>query len=414
MKTNKLRGHEFRYLVKEHVKNPMAYIYNFYEYETDIHYWLRDIHLLINTGVCPELNSPQINHSYGYTCKQLIEQVEAAYVIFRQQNLEKQDIYLDFFPTQEDYVRYSNNGACTVNGEINPLDTIAKFFSYQNLERWYDTLDELWMGLSCSKNEYNDRFGDKILIIRELFLRLAHAMYDLLKQPQRIAKDTSDNYETTIQVEETNQDIPTKNGDEESLSVVEDHPNKLKYLFEYNWLSDWQAFLKFWEKSIFSQHENWIDAFAEYKPVDQLAYINLIRNLFENLNRIASGLFHRGAEKDEAVSDISMVSTIFRHEKGICNLKALSLAEISNSDYHLPILFWEYSLDDWKLLIEDWADASFRKEPYLEMEDQSIFPKDFMKLRKIIELSFLIVYHDEIEFVHHDAPQESKNYSTTQ
>lgn len=179
MEAKKIRNREFRYLKKKHVKDPLSYIRHFFEFETDILSWKQDLHLLLNAVTCPEMHCPGFADN-AYICKMLIGQVEAAFVIYHRYNLPVQDSPLKFFATREDYLRFVYDGTYVFNGKVDPLDLISKFFSYRNLEKWYDILDDFWMGLAAPINETHDRFGDEVLVIRELLMRLAQAMYDML------------------------------------------------------------------------------------------------------------------------------------------------------------------------------------------------------------------------------------------
>ncbi|MBK1441873.1 hypothetical protein JHJ32_17875 [Parapedobacter sp. ISTM3] len=178
IKQKKLKAENFRYVTKGIIKNPMLYLNDFFGNQTRIKYWERDIHLLVNAAVCSELAKPPVIEN-GYHCRQLIEQVEVAYVIYKQCNLKKQRRPLGFFKTQEDYWSFVIEGEAAFDGDVNPADTLSKFFSFQSLEKWYKTLDDMMVYLADPTDAYDDRFGDKVVVIRELLLRMARALYDI-------------------------------------------------------------------------------------------------------------------------------------------------------------------------------------------------------------------------------------------
>ncbi|TDQ75427.1 hypothetical protein [Sphingobacterium yanglingense] len=172
----KLKAKQFRYLNKDTVKNPMIYIHNFYRYETNVIYWMNNINLFIQAGCLPEM-ADRAHAETGFHCKQMIEQIEIAYVIFKQCHIPKQKNPLQFVAQREDHFNYTHNLEYTWKGKRAPYDTISKFFSYQSLNKWYTTMDDLMIYMSTKESSYYDKFGDKILAIKELLIRLAFALY---------------------------------------------------------------------------------------------------------------------------------------------------------------------------------------------------------------------------------------------
>lgn len=177
----KLKAENFRYVAKRVIKNPMIYLDDFFRSQTRIEYWVRDIHLLVNAAAYSEMASPVLMEN-GFNCKKLIEQVEVAYIIYKQCGPKKQREPLAFFKTRGDYFAFSFHGEYTFGGEVNPADTLSRFFSYQSLAEWYETLDDMMLYLTYSEVSNYDRFGDKIVVIRELLLRMAQAMYVIYRE----------------------------------------------------------------------------------------------------------------------------------------------------------------------------------------------------------------------------------------
>ncbi|PPL00904.1 hypothetical protein [Parapedobacter indicus] len=177
-KQKKLKAENFRYVIKRVIKNPMIYLNDFFGSQTRINYWLRDINLIVNHAVCSDMACPALSES-GFHCRQLIEQVEVAYVIYKQCRLKKHVKPLEFFKTKKDYWAFVLDGDVTFDGKVNPADTLSKFFSYQSLLGWYETLDDMMMYLADQTGWGDERFGDRIVAIRELLLRLAQALYHI-------------------------------------------------------------------------------------------------------------------------------------------------------------------------------------------------------------------------------------------
>lgn len=180
VKQKKLKAENFRYVLKRVIKNPMIYLNDFFGYQNQIDDWMRTISLVVNTGACPAMANAELET--GYYCKQLVEQVEVAYVIYKQCGLKKQRQPVAFFKTRDDYNTYMSRGEYSYAGQINPADTLSKFFSFQPLKKWYETLDDIMSSLTQTDVANYDRFGDKIAVIHELLLRLAQALYVIYRE----------------------------------------------------------------------------------------------------------------------------------------------------------------------------------------------------------------------------------------
>ncbi|KKX51042.1 MULTISPECIES: hypothetical protein [Sphingobacterium] len=172
----KLKAKHFRYLSKKNIKNPMIYIRDFFQQQTDIINWQKDINLFVTTGAYPAMSTGGYPEN-GYNCHQMIKQMEIAYVIFKQCGLPKHKNPLTLFDTRKDYFNYSYGPEFTCNNKKSPYDLIRKFFSYQPLQKWYKTMDGLMEQLTLKRSIGDEHFGDKIVVIREFLIRLAYALY---------------------------------------------------------------------------------------------------------------------------------------------------------------------------------------------------------------------------------------------
>lgn len=177
----KLKAKHFRYLSKDIIKNPMLYLHDFFHSQTNITYWHNDINLFVISGAYPAIASSN-NAENGYNCKQMIQQIEVAYVIFKQCGLPKHKNPLQLFDKRVDYYNYSQKLEFTNNGKRNPYDLIRKFFSFQSLQKWYKIMDELMEQLTLRESLSNEEFGHKIVVIREFLIRLAYALYYIYDQ----------------------------------------------------------------------------------------------------------------------------------------------------------------------------------------------------------------------------------------
>lgn len=177
----KLKAKHFRYLSRDVIKNPMTYLREFYGSQTTLSEWLNQINLMINLAAFPDI-ARSAHAENGYECKRLIEQIEIAYVLFRQCNLNKQKHPLHLFPTRSDHYNYIIDSRYTKDDQVNPADAISIFFSFQPLKEWYNTMDDIWMYISPPRSTDYNKFGDKIVAIKELLFRLADALHNIYQQ----------------------------------------------------------------------------------------------------------------------------------------------------------------------------------------------------------------------------------------
>lgn len=224
----KLKAKHFRYLSKEIIKNPTVYIRYFFQQQTDIVNWQNDINLFVTTGAYPAMSTGGYPEN-GYNCHQMIKQIEIAYVIFKQCGLPKHKNPLKLFDVRNDYFNYSYGPEFTCNNRRNPYDLIRKFFSYQPIQKWYKTMDDLMEQLTLKRSIGDEQFGDKIVVIREFLIRLAYALYYIYEHggisiplPSYAIPDRK---ETDIGVESNNEqnlllDDSNDKPDEEKISEI--------------------------------------------------------------------------------------------------------------------------------------------------------------------------------------------------
>lgn len=166
----KLKAKHFRYITKTHIENPVEYLNNFFKQEIDVESWLKEIDITLCAAAYPALN----NHKFvetGFNCRRMVEQLEVAYVIYKQCHLTHLPVKLSLFENHDSYV--SN----ILSDRIEPSECIARFFLFQSLNEWYSTMDDLLMYLTYSEKPNYELFGDKIIAIRAFWIDLVRALH---------------------------------------------------------------------------------------------------------------------------------------------------------------------------------------------------------------------------------------------
>ncbi|WP_293942097.1 MULTISPECIES: hypothetical protein [unclassified Sphingobacterium] len=426
----KLKAKHFRYLSREYIDDPLKYLEDFFVHETEIDYWLRDLNILINVAANAQLNPPvQANN---YNVKQLIEQVEIAYVIFKKCNIQLLENPLDFFANKADYWNYVRDGVFTSNDIESPVDNIGRFFSYQTLKQWYKTLDNLWIKIGDSDDEFLGNRANEILAVRELIQRLAislHKIYEHKTLPDNIANNQEDieneenqdqkSFEQTDNIETTEGPSDTvENEISENLTIeasasekinispteIEKRPHqietiqKIKNILGGEDLHDWQAFINGLYISAEKSFKNWDKAFEVYIPESRFWLFTQSIALLDILYEEIFWFVDRNAEI--ALTPRQEVSSyyLFRDKNKTGNFKALSLLETSYPEYYLIKMLFTYPIVDWRDNITDLIHRGFILDKGNVYYGELDIPEFLLNFQKLIELCYLLVNQDEITF----------------
>lgn len=420
----KLKAKHFRYLSKEYIADPLMYLNEFFEQETFINYLLMDINLLINAASNAKMNSP---HSpSGYNTKKLIELVELAYVIFKKCNLKKLKNPLDFFKCDSDYWNYVSGECLSVNDIESPEDEISRFFSYQSLGQWYETLDEIWINISDRNSEFLGNVGKEILATRELLQRLAislHKIYENKSLPESIANNQEEveNEESQDQTSleqtdniETKKEKPSDDALEneilnpkeriilpEWLAPQSYSISALKNFFDRDDLNGWKEDIRYWYRTVITENEFWSANNENHKfSGANLLYTysciySLLEMLFNKLEESPITLI----DIEPSISILPECQSIFiRHENKKIILYYISDEELGHPLSSLLATVNTYSQQQWDEILYDWINYGLDKNQYTgDYSDYST--RIYQTIIKIIELAYLVAFSEEIEFL---------------
>lgn len=439
----KLKTKHFRYLTKEDLDDPMNYLIQFYAVETNLTWWLADINTAINASVNAKMRAP-ICLFIGYSMKQLIRQVEAAYVIYKKYNIQKQEEPLDFFYTNRDYWNFRRNRGVTKNEKNMPYDSISRFFSYQNLSKWYETLDTLWINLTDRETEINDYelLGeDYVVAIKELFIRLATELYHLFKAGEfpeyeyceaDVVSENKENIasattgpSSNLCVEESlrvhkpeknlmphesikvnNPEIDVGNNNADVVGNRADNTyrctvlEKIRATLLNETLDEWQVICDEIHLGVNTEYEHWNDAFKQSDPGSLHYYSISIHKLI----KLVDDNFLTICDPDKfdftAITS-SQTHYQFFHKQKVMTFKYLSQYELLKPEYYLYTLFDKYPISEWcnefNEVIEIYLSLK-KSDKFYGNGDSSYF---MLQLQKFIELCYLIGFKDEIEFMNH-------------
>lgn len=400
----KLKAKHFRYLSKEYIEDPLKYLIEFFENETDISSWLADLNMLINAASNSKMNPP--NSSFGYLTKKLIEQVELAYVIFRKCKLKKIKQPLKFNKCDSDYWNYKLAADSSVSNIESPTGGISRFFSYQSLQKWYKILDDLWISLGDRDNGFLGNNGNEILAIKEFIMLLAISLEKIYEDGTLLSTPE------THEEENVNNEIPENLTAEASTSKkinilpteIEKSPHqmktiqKIKNILGGEDLHDWQAFINGLYVSAEKNFKNWDKAFEVYIPESRFWLFTQSITLLDILYEEIFGFVDRDAEMTLTPHQEVSSYYLFRDKNRTGNFTALSLLETSYPEYHLIKMLFTYPIVDWRDNITDLIQRGFILDKgnlyYGELDIREFL----FNFQKLIELCYLLANKDEIIF----------------
>ncbi|MFD2554348.1 hypothetical protein [Sphingobacterium tabacisoli] len=410
----KLKAKHFRYLNKDTVKNPMIYLVDFFSHESDFNRCLTDIDTIINASINKKMRSSK-SMFFGDNIIELIRRVEIAYVIYKKYNIPKQKEPLDFFYNRQDYVNFRENKSITKNNEETPYDSISKFFSFQSLKKWYDTLDTLWINMIDRREEIDmhEALGeDYVLAIRELFMRLTISLHHIYEIGEFPKYETNDQLEENVVSKNNNQntnaatdsnDLDTQSSSEIRKTQISDpHRDRileeLRNRFGKDDLETWQYELHILHLGINTEYDSWNEAFKLSAPGSTFYFCarihKIIRLIGEEIRYIC------GPNKfpfEPATRHKSYKQII--HKKRTIKLQYLSHDETLQPEYYLYQLFEELPEDEWEDKFNELIEIFLSLDNNESFDGNGGYFKFLQQLQKCIELSFIIAFKDEIEFI---------------
>ncbi|MDF2516237.1 MAG: hypothetical protein K0R59_1533 [Sphingobacterium sp.] len=421
----KLKAKHFRYLSKEYIADPLKYLKEFFEQETYVHYFVKDINLLVNAASNAKMNSPYSN--LGYNTKKLITFVEIAYVIFKKCSLKKLKNPLDFFKCDSDYWNYVSGECLSVNDIESPEDEISRFFSFQSLGQWYEVLDEIWINMSDRNGEFLGNVGKEILATRELLQRLAISLHKIYEN--KSLPDNSTNNQEEIESEK-NQDqtsleqtdnIKTKEGsfddavENEIFSLKKQvtlppwlapQPFSIKAVqdfFSHGCLDRWKEHIKYWHRAAITENCFWsVGQESPYYGGSTLLFnYSCIYSLLEMFRNEADlrkiDYVAKDPNQQILIRDTATITVVNNDDK--FHLSHTNTEQLEDLFLSIAKLINQYTKIEWDEILYDWLEYGLSKEAYAneDFSNQTLLIYDI--LINIVELAYILAYENEIEIL---------------
>ncbi|MDR2284728.1 MAG: hypothetical protein LBE37_16050 [Sphingobacterium sp.] len=403
----KLKEKYFRYLNQEDIDDPMGYLNNFYCGDLKLEHWLTDINTLLSTSVNIEMKSP-IPIGIGKTIKCLIEQVEFGYLIFKKLKLKKQAHPLDFYKSKVDLENFKNNNTITLDGKEAYLDTISKFFSYLNLKDWLSTLDILWINLTEREKTIKgfDSIGeDRIVAYQELLKRLAISLYRIYENgefPEYSANKSLKNKLNDIKKEPSKtidsisnpEALSPKINIDKNSNTLKTIKNKIKYPFGIESLCDLQNLCLELHQYIEINRKDWNELFQFTEPEIFFSSYSVIKEILDviaqNINDIYS--IYTASNRPD-------IDDYYKDWVRNKNIQFLSKSELKSPEHYLYLIYTSYDSFDWTINLDELFRVFLTLNKDKIIYDVKLPIHFLLDLQKVIELSYVIAFKDEIEFV---------------
>ncbi|TJZ61250.1 hypothetical protein FAZ15_08610 [Sphingobacterium olei] len=165
----KLKAKHFRYLSKEHIKNPDSFLSEI------VHQWglnwSSNFNYLINSSLYPPMRIA-LDYNYGFIFMQMKQMIEIAFVIIEKCQID---------PTSKDKL-FQHLGKETFEAEIEdqiilPTKLLSDFCGYKSLKDWYEVTDNLLLARDITDTEEAILdFNVEYIAIRDLLVKLPQAL----------------------------------------------------------------------------------------------------------------------------------------------------------------------------------------------------------------------------------------------
>lgn len=425
MKKNekKMKAKHFRYLSKENIEKPMSYINNFYGIETSLPLWLDDLNTLVNASFCTKMKSTH-SQSNGYNCKRLIEQVEFAHSLFVHYNLKRKKGKLNLQPINFHPLTSTNPHNKLAKKEL-ISETLCLFFSFQSLKQWYKTLDRLWVNLidiGDTIQEYESIGEEHLVIIKELFTRLAitlHLIYEIGEVPEYGTYNQSkehviskENNQTTNKINlnkiadscsNTEASSPKINIDKNS-NTLKTIKNKIKYPFGIESLCDLQNLCLELHQYIEINRKDWNELFQFTEPEIFLSSYSVIKEILDVIAQNINDIYSMRTDSHRLDID-NYYKNWIQGEK----IQFLSISELASPEHYLYLIYTSYDAFDWTINLDELFRVFLTLNKDEVIYDVKLPAHFLLDLKKIIELSYIIAFKDEIELVSSPALERLEN-----
>lgn len=404
MKKNekKMKAKHFRYLSKENIEDPKGFLCFFFE-RIDLELWQEKIYIFLSSG---SVQQRYPMHDPTFVHQNLVEQLEYAFVLYNKYEL---------------------------TNEAN------RFFEYlferQSLENWLVHLDDV---LKNQTDKYyyldDDNYNPYLINLIELTHYLAKYLYLYTNNQEKdfefpyyilpIHKLYNEelaqsNYHKRIGTANKSITFPPlpfnpkqKITPPDWLAPQNYSTEALQEFFDRNDLNGWREDIRYWYESVLTENHFWSASNSRHFSGANLVHIySCIYSFLEMfLNQLSEQDRSRfNSENDSTVSIFSEAPSINIQEKG----EALTLYYIDKKNIENPLheilkSLSIFSLVEWQEILYDWLQYGLSSNsnigayaPYTGTIYQTLI--------KVLELSYLIAFKDEIEFVSSPALEQLEN-----
>lgn len=388
----KLKAKHFRYLNKESIESPKTFLSIFFK-RIDLERWQEKIYVFLSSG---SVQQRYPMHDPSFVHQNLIEQMEYAYILY-----------------------YNHT---VTSGTRRLLDYI---FEIQSLSSWREQLDSVLRNQTDKSSYFDDENYNRYLInLIELTHYLVKFLYLYANNKEsdfvfpyyilpvyRLDSEEliSQNYHTRIGAyNESNDYTPLHFQSRHKVDIpnwIKLPPYSVKTLkdfFDKNDLNGWREDIRYWYESVLTEDQYWSASINDnYSGANLLYLYSCIKSFIE--------IFMYQLSEEERL-DLSVEynnpASIFPEIDSFCvrqNERVSTLYYINSEARKNPLhVILEglsiFTLREWQEILYDWLEYGLSANPYTG----TYVPFSgtiYQTLIKTIEISYLIAFKGEIEFL---------------
>lgn len=379
----------FRYLTKEEVHDPTRYI-RFHYGSHDQESWQEEVYVFLTSGSTygrPPLRNPYFVH------KHLINHIDVAYLL----------------------LKYN-----VVKGSAQRL--AKSVFELNSRDNWVEMFDELLRN-EVDSNYVHDQDNFSLLLVNfvehmhylvRYFYLVNKGMADQFSLPLYIMNYHSLPEEERSQAQELKCIPSTQNTGEnmsfyhkERVSLPEwlmPQPFSQKAVqdfFSIDRIEGWKSQLWHWYQSVITEDIYWCADNRHYSGATLLHNYACIYSLLEMYRIQTSGpARHHYTFNDQNPRSIfaEQQTTCAIHDDSPVVFHYVSLEEMDDPMAVIIALVGTYSLAEWEEILYDWLSLGLSKNAFTDERYSPHASRVYQLLVKIIELSYVLAYKDELRY----------------
>ncbi|MCY4781167.1 hypothetical protein ORI89_16010 [Sphingobacterium sp. UT-1RO-CII-1] len=395
----KLKAKHFRYLSKKNIENPKEFLSYFFK-RIDLEHWQEKIYVFLSSG---SIQQRYPMHDPSFVHQNLIQQIEYAYVLYRQTELSPEaDRFFEYIFE----IQSLENWLIQLDDVLRNQTDNYYYLDDDNYHPYLINFIELthylvkYLSLYVDNQEEKFQFPYYILPIHKLHTE----ELDAINYHKRIGAVQESNSETPLHFQfKHNVEIPTW------IKLPSYSVKTLQDFFDKNDLHGWREDIRYWYESVLTEEQYWSASISnKYSGANLLYLYSCIKSFIE--------LFMSQLSEDKTLElsvEHNNTASIFPETESlriqqdwrISTLYYVNSEARKNPLHAILESLSIFTLCEWQKILYDWLSYGLSSSSYIGVY-ANYTGTIYQTLIKTLEISYLIAFEDEIEFINKTEPEQ--------